>query len=223
MRSFKNYFWALCLLLGIGTMAQEKGSSGIPKETYYLMPEFTQGTIYFRGQGPAQGTLNICAVDNTLRFLDKSGKEVVAAGAENILRVKIDTVLFMKHEDAYYRMAPVTFDMGVAVLRTVHIIKGEKQGAYGTTSQTSSIKNYGSVYADGILHELESNKHYPYEASEELYLYKGDTVFPLNKKNLKKLFPKKKSEIDAWFKAGNKLPATTPDAVALLAQFNTEE
>lgn len=154
MRTFKKYFWALCMMLGIWAGAQEKGSSGIPKETYYLMPEFAQGTIYFIGQGPAEGKLNICAVDNTLRFLDKSGKEVVAAG---------------------------------------------------------------------VLHELETDKHYPYEVSETLFLYKGDTVFPLNKKNLKKLFPKKKSEIDAWFKAGNRLPETVPDSVALLAQFNTKE
>ena len=189
---------------------------GIPDEVFYLMPSFSDGVIFFRGQMPAQGKLNICAVDNTLRFIDKSGQELEATGGDNILKVKIDTVSFLRDQGIFYRMYPLSPELGVALQRDVKVRTDAKEGAYGTTSQTTAVRQYGSVYADGALYNLESGKTYPYEVTEEVYLYKGDTVFPLSKKNLKKLFPGKKDLIDSYFKAGNPLPATVSDALNLL-------
>ena len=214
MISFRRIICALGLLLtGLGAQAQNKG---IPNEVYYLMPNFEHGYIYFRGQGPAQGQLNICAVDNTLRFLDKDGKELVPSNADNIVKVQFDTVMFLNHQGVYYRLSMVGPDVGLAVRRDVKILKDVKQGAYGTTSQTSSIKSLSTIYANGAVYELEEGKSYPYEVSETLDLFKGDTVFPLTKKNLRKLFPGKKEEIDALFSGGRSVPNTIPEARALL-------
>lgn len=214
-------FVGLCalglLLVGLSAQAQNKESSkGIPNEVYYLMPKFDQGYIYFRGQAPAQGQLNICAVDNTLRFIDKSGQELEASGADNVVKVLIDTVAFLHHQGVYYRLSPVAPDMGVAIHRYVKVYTDVKQAGYGTTSQTSSIRSYSSIYADGVIYDLEEGKTYPYEVTETLFLYKGDTVFPLTKKNLRKLFPSKKAEVDAYFAAGGSIPETLPEARALL-------
>jgi len=208
----------IAILLALLFAAQ----TAISAQDIYLMPEFKQGVIYFRGQTPAQGKLNICAVDNTLRYLDKSGKELVANQADNILRVVIDTVAFLHYDDIYYRMYPVSIDMGVALQREVKILRDAKQGAYGTTSQTSSIKSSSTMYVDGVAYSLQEGKECPHEVTETICLYKGDTVFQLTKKNLRKMFPKKKEEIDAWFKAGNSLPKTISDALSLLRHFRGE-
>ena len=121
MISFRRIICALGLLLtGLGAQAQNKG---IPNEVYYLMPNFEHGYIYFRGQGPAQGQLNICAVDNTLRFLDKDGKELVPSNADNIVKVQFDTVMFLNHQGVYYRLSMVGPDVGLAVRRDVKILK----------------------------------------------------------------------------------------------------
>lgn len=219
MRKVFLFLMAFGLLLGsLDARAQESGV-GIPADVYYLMPSFGQGYIFFRGQAPAQGQLNICAADNTLRFLDKGGKELVATAADNILKVVIDTVTFLRHEDVFYRLAPVTPAMGIAVRRNVRILRDVKQAGYGTTSQTSSIQNYSTIYSDGAVYTLESDKEYPYEASETLFLYKGDTVSPFTKKNLRKLFPARKEQIDAYFQEGHSLPDTLPEALSLLRQW----
>lgn len=205
------------LLVSLSAQAQNKESSkGIPNEVYYLMPKFDQGYIYFRGQAPAQGRLNICAVDNTLRFIDKNGQELEASNADNVLKVLIDTVAFLRHQDIYYRLSPVGPDMGIAIRRDVKILMDVKEAGYGTTSQTSSIRSYSSIYADGVIYDLEEGKTYPYEVTETLFLYKGDTVFPLTKKNLRKLFPGKKDQVDALFTGGRSVPETLPEARALL-------
>lgn len=217
-------FVGLCalglLLAGLSAQAQDKDTSkGIPTDVYYLMPKFGQGYIFFRGQAPAQGKVNICAVDNTLRFIDNSGQELEVSNAEDVVKVQVDTVAFLHHQNIYYRLSPVAPDLGIAIHRYVKVYTDEKQSGYGGSSQTSSIQSYSTLYAEGMIYELEAGKTYPYEVTETLFLYKGQTVVPFTKKNLRKLFPSKKAEVDAYFAAGGSVPETLPEARALLRSF----
>jgi hypothetical protein len=205
------------LLLQWGAAAQNPEHGGIPDEVYYLMPRFGNGMVYFRGQMPAAGELNICALDNTLRFMGPDGKELEANNIENVLRVQIDTVFFLRYKDAFYRQYPVSGDIGIALRRSVRIMRDAKPAAYGGTSMTSSVTEFSSIYADGMTHQLEGRKDYPFDVQERVSVYKGDTVYPLTKKNLKKLYPEKKDEIEAWFKEGNSLPDTVEELIPLLA------
>ena len=97
MRFHILFFAVLLGLLPTVAAAQEEGE-GVTAEIYYLMPEFGQGMIWFSNQGPAEGKLNICAEDNTLRYLDKNGQEIVAASIDNVVKVQIDTVVFIRNE-----------------------------------------------------------------------------------------------------------------------------
>ena len=195
--------------------AQDQSGERIPDEVFYLMPEFGDGTIYFRGQNPARGKLNICAVDNTLRFIDDKGQELSAESTDNILMVQIDTVKFLHDQEGFYRMYPVNSRTGIALQRNVKILVGAKKGAYGMVDQTSSIRQYSTIYSESGMYNLTRN--YPYEVSEEIYLYMGNYVTPLTKKNLKKMFPSRKEDIDAYFKAGHPLPKTVSDALQLIS------
>lgn len=202
-----------------GARAQMNSGKGVPDDVYYLLPSFSQGMVYIRGQGPAQGKLNICAVDNTLRFIDNDGQEMVAGANNDIVKVTIDTVTFIRHQDAFLRVHPVTDDSGIAVRKSVRIIRDAKQGGYGGTSQTSSIKEYGTLYTEGVAIELNTNKQYPYKISEEFFVYSGDSILLPTKNNLKKLFPEKKDEVEAWFKSNRSFPDKLEDASALVAQW----
>ena len=107
----------------------------------------------------------------------------------------------------------------MAVRREVRILRDVKEGAYGTTSQTTSVQNYGTYYADGVVYNLDSDKEYPYTVSELVCIYKDDVVYPLTRKNLRKLFPARKDEIDAFFKSGSKLPETVEEGLAFLSRW----
>ncbi|MBR6883024.1 MAG: hypothetical protein IKN06_08675 [Bacteroidales bacterium] len=220
----KKILFAACLLGSlVAAGAQEKKSGSMPPEDYYLMPSFGKGMVYFSGQAPAQGELNICAVDNTLRFKDENGKELVATNEETVVKVQIDTVVFLRYHDVYYRMYPVTGDVGVALRRNVLIETDAKTGAYGGVSRTSSIREYGTLYTEGMAYKLDGSKEYPYSVNEVLYLYKGNKVLLLSKKNLRKLFPDRKAEIDAFFKSGGSMPRTLSEAMDFLSRWAGKE
>lgn len=76
--TMKKLLLLLALAAPLSLFAQEPEHGGIPDEVYYLLPSFAPGYVYFIGQPPAQGLLNICALDQSLRFKDKSGKELEA-------------------------------------------------------------------------------------------------------------------------------------------------
>jgi len=205
---------ACCLPLALH--GQETAVKDIPDEIFYLMPSFTQGTIYIHGQAPAQGMLNICAVDQSLRFLDDNGTELSANDPDIIRRVQLDTVGFLRSDGAFYRLYPVSPEIGVALRRDVRILRDVKQGAYGTTNQTSSIRQYSTLYTEGASQQLNANGTRSYVVLETVCLYCRDAVFRLTKANLKKLFPDRKDEIDARFKSKKSLPDTVEEASALL-------
>lgn len=176
--------------------------------------------VYFFGQSPAQGELNICALDNTLRFIDNNGVELEAADGKDISKVIIEGETYLHSDGVFYRLYPVTLEYGIALERTVTILRDVKTGAYGTTSQTSSIREYNTFYADGVAYSIGTDKESPYTVSETIFLYRDGSVHPFNKRQLKRLFPERKSEIDDWFKAGNTLPDNVPEAIELLTGWS---
>ena len=205
--------WLVLLPLTAG--AQEK--QGIPDSVYYLMPSFQQGLVFFEGQAPACGLLNICALDNTVRFLDKGGQEL-ATNDEHIRQVQIDTVSFVRDAGVFYRLSPAVPGVQIALQREVKILQDTKKGAYGGDSRTSSIKEYTSVYADGVMVKLNQERSYPYTVSESLWLFSAGRIYPLTKRGLRKCFPDRKADIDAWLK-DHSLPETLPEAEEMLRQI----
>lgn len=208
--------WLLILCAVAGMLL---GTVRLAAQDSYLMPSFAEGTVYFRGQTPAKGILNISAVDHSLRFLDKDGTELEAVNPDNIIKVMIDTVMFIRYQDMFYRMFPLKTGVGIAVLKTASVQKGLKQGAFGTTSQTSAIKESGTIYSNGIQYYLGESKNKPPTFSETIFIYRRDQIYPLGKRSLKKLFPESRDRIDAYFKNGGTVPETVEEALQLLASF----
>lgn len=210
----------LALFVGISAFGQE-AQGNIPSEVFYMLPEFGQGMVYFSDQGPAQGKMNICTVDQTLRFLDKDGQEL-ASKADNITKVVIDTVVFVRVDGAFYRLYPVSDDLSLAFRRDVEILRDVRKGAYGTESRTSSIREVGNLQTDGVMYTLQRAANYPYNVSESCFLFHSGDVSPINKRTLRKRFPDRKDELDAWLKS-NSLPKTLDETRAFLTRLTAGE
>jgi hypothetical protein len=212
---------AALLLAGVSAWGQG-GNGNIPADVFYLMPTFEQGTVYISGQQPAEGKLNICAEDHSLRFLDDDGKEM-SSKSDDIVRVVIDTIVFVRDEGAFYRIYPVTDEVSVAFRRNVEILRDAKVGAYGSVDRTSSIREYSAIHSDGVMHKLETSKNYPYRVYESCALYKGGTIIPFNKRSLRKHFPDRKADLDAYFKSNRSLPEKLEETKAFLSRLISGE
>ena len=193
----KKIVLLLALLLAGGAAFGQEARGDMPADVFYLLPEFRQGMVYFSDQGPAQGELNICAVDQTLRFMDK-GQEL-SSKADNINRVVVDDIVFVRIDGVFYRLYPITDDLTVAYRRDVEILRDVKTGAYGIQSRTSAIREVGS-----------------------LQLYQAGNVTAISKRSLRKRFPDRKNDLDAWLKS-HALPKTLDDTRNFLSRLTTGE
>ena len=216
----KRILSLLALFAGLSAFGQE-AQGNIPADVFYMLPEFGQGMVYFSDRGPAQGEMNVCAVDQTLRFKDKDGQEL-ASNADNITKVVIDTVIFVRIDGAFYRLYPVSDDLTVAFRRDVEILRDVRKGAFGSESRTSAIREVASLQTDGVMYTLQRAANYPYNVTESCFLFQAGDVVPVNKRNLRKRFPDRKDELDTWLKS-NALPKTLDDTRAFLLRLSTGE
>ena len=216
----KRILSLLALFAGLSAFGQE-AQGNIPADVFYMLPEFGQGMVYFSDRGPAQGEMNVCAVDQTLRFKDKDGQEL-ASNADNITKVVIDTVVFVRIDGAFYRLYPVSDDLSLAFRRDVEILRDVRKGAFGSESRTSAIREVASLQTDGVMYTLQRAANYPYNVTESCFLFQAGDVVPVNKRNLRKRFPDRKDELDTWLKS-NALPKTLDDTRAFLLRLSTGE
>ena len=216
----KRILSLLAIFAGLSAFGQE-AQGNIPADVFYMLPEFGQGMVYFSDRGPAQGEMNVCAVDQTLRFKDKDGQEL-ASNADNITKVVIDTVIFVRIDGAFYRLYPVSDDLTVAFRRDVEILRDVRKGAFGSESRTSAIREVASLQTDGVMYTLQRAANYPYNVTESCFLFQAGDVVPVNKRNLRKRFPDRKDELDTWLKS-NALPKTLDDTRAFLLRLSTGE
>lgn len=210
---FVSLFWgAMCFL------PAQDGKGGVPKDVFYLMPDMATGSVQFRDQAPATGKFNICAIDNTIRYIDKDGTELAVEIEDNMTRVVIGGVTFVPYDGAFLRLYPMSGDVYAAIRRNVLLLTDSKTSGYGMESQTTAVTNLMGLQDDAKYYQFEESKDIPYRLSETFFLYKGDSVLTLTKKNFQKCFPGSKDAIDAWFSQHKKMDPTNVESIMALCR-----
>ena len=199
------------------SLLSAQDSVGIPNEVFYLMPKMTQGTLLFRDKSPIPGQFNICAVDNTVRFMDK-GKELAMEDDESMLEVVFHDVAFLHRDGTFYRLYPVSDEAFVAVKRDVLIMNDTTIASYGMESNTTAVQNIDTFNMPGRTLDLSDMKDIPYRMTETAALYRKGAIISLNKRNLVRCFPDKKADIEAWFAEHKKIDPTGIAAVLELCK-----
>jgi hypothetical protein len=199
----KRFFTLLLTLVLAASFARAQVNAGVPADVFYLMPEMTQGTLLFKDRS-VNGKFNICAVDQTLRFLNEKGVELALDNDADLRQVNFPEVTFLHADGAYYRLYPVSDAAYVAVKRDVTVMTDTKSSSYGMSSSTTAVEEVGMVQSGTHLVSFNDARQYPYKMTETAYLYGNGRLVRWNKKNCIKCFPLKKAEIEAWFEANKK-------------------
>lgn len=177
--------------------AQADFEATLPDSVKYVMPAFGPGNILYKDGGFSRGSFNICTVDNTLRYIDTDESEKVLADPSQVESVSISGVLFLHTQNMYLGVVGDYDDILLCVEKRM-VFDDKKVGAYGTTSATSSIRTVGASTDNGSTFRFSNVK---YQIKETPYLYKKGRVHFPSKKNLIKLFPAKKADIEAYLES----------------------
>ena len=172
----------------------------------YRFPNFTQGKVYFRDGSVTSATLNYNFLNGHIEFISSNG-DTLALVKEQILNLKtvvIDSSRFYSHSVYGYMEQIASNETGKILKKQDYkVYKREKIGGYEQPSSTSAIESYSSfTSADGsILTSLNVRENITLKRVKLFFF--GDeynTFLPATKKNLLKMYPKSKSQLQSYLK-----------------------
>lgn len=209
----------LTSLLMILPLPQEN-KGGMPDTVFYLQKDFEKGNIYYSDGSRSEGTFNICAIDNSIRFKDKNGTEMsVDYTGRKIDKVVIGENVYVLRDRSFARILNGDTDKGLAAIHEVIILTDVQTGGYGMETNTTSAQTFSSLSADsGRIYLLDEVKNVPYRDNYQFFIYEDGKFYPLNKKSILKYFPEKSSEITAFIEA-NKIKFNNIEDVTALSEI----
>ena len=198
-------FSLVALFLPFALLGQNKQlefEATLPDSVKYYVPEFTAGSIVFTDGGFSTGKLNISVVDQTVRFVDKSGEILSLSNQDQVDRVVIGKYLFLKNGNEFAAVVRSADEASLVVTRRFVFERDKKKGAFGARSETTSISSIASASAEsGMQFNLSTTSEYRIDTVP--FLYRKKRFYPVTRKNLLKFFPEKKDAVSAYLDSHN--------------------
>jgi len=170
----------------------------------YRFPNFKQGKVFFRDGTITSANLNYNFLNGHIEFISSNG-DTLALVKEQILNLKtviIDSSRFYYHP-VYGYMEQIANNEAGKILKKqdYKVFKREKIGGYEQPSSTTAIESYSSfTNVDGSILTTLSVRENVALKRVKLYFF-GDqynTFLPANKKNLLRLYPKSKAQLQSY-------------------------
>jgi hypothetical protein len=188
--------------LTIFISADQQVSEVLTPKKIYKYSEFQPGRIIFRDGTFADDKFNYNYLNGEIEFIHR---DTLAISKEQMLNIRFltlgnDTFFYNK---GYFQQVMQT-SIGRLLKKQVLVVsKREKIGAYNQPSQTSAIESYGSFTDNyGVFTpNLKIHENITMVLRTDFYFAdRFNTFLPANKRNLQKLFPNKKGQIDNYLK-----------------------
>lgn len=186
-----------------GIQTKQQMQDEMPDSIKFVLPEFGTGRITYKDGKFSNGRLNICNIDQCVRFVDTDGSIKAVNNNDEIDRVRIGSHVFIKYGNSYVGLDDYIDDVYLGVKKDVTLLNDKHTGAFGMKSETTNIKEYSSVTSGGVTYDLSQKVVGEYKYKEQPLLVKGNTVYSVTKKRLEKLLPSKKDAIGKYIEANN--------------------
>ena len=164
----------------------------------YVLPDFTAGIVIFRDGRTANGPLNISTISQKLLFISPQGEIQEVLNQNNIDRVSVKGRSFVQTKQGFVELLDIADNVILGSVKRVKFLESEKKGAFGTTSETTSVTTISSITTEGQRYELAQNVNTPYTYRVTPYLGRNGKFSYATKKYIMKCFPSKQDQIEAY-------------------------
>lgn len=145
------FLLASLLLTACICRAQSDGDKISP----YLFEKFMPADVFFKDGSRYKETMNYNLLTNKFCFLEKTNNQIQeVTNPEDILSVKIDGRVFYQENNCAIEVLPTHPPLFVQY--KVHIRKEADKGGYGSTSETTAVRTYAGVNADGTRYDFST-------------------------------------------------------------------
>ena len=174
----KRMFLLLGKLLLAIFICQAQNTNTKGKISPFLLDKFEEAEVFFHDGSRYQETINYNLLTNRFYFIDKTDQSVKAvSNPQDIFMVKTKGRCF--YQEKGYAIEVVPTHPPLFVQYKAHIRKEADKGAYGTTSETSSIRTYGGFGANGNRFDLNTEELFIGKEGFEVCETEGNYGYPM--------------------------------------------
>lgn len=174
--------------------------SVLPENVSYFLPEFEESTVFFNDGTSSTGKVNICLVDNSVRFIQESGDTLLLSSYERVLRIQVADTVLAKANDCFVKQILIFGNKSLGERRRLELeTDQEKQGGYGSLPPTSTAKAGNMMRLDPT-REFDVTTKMSYSFRKDFVLTDGEKVYPAGTSAFVRLFPDRKKEIRSFVK-----------------------
>jgi hypothetical protein len=190
-----------------------------PVNERFRYPEFIQGKVMFKSGNFTVTKLNYNILVGEMQFIQ--GKDTLAIiNAKDISFIQImqDTFYF---DNGYLEVLTGRDPAIMTVKQFVKLTDKLKEGAYGTKSSTTAVQSYSGIYDQGgrTNYHLVLQEDLVFSRNTDYYIGNPQSGFSIyKKKNVLKLVPQHKSEIEQYLKQ-NKVDFQSREDLVRLTTF----
>lgn len=171
-------------------------------ERMFRFKDFKNGRVFFKDNTGSAGKLNFNFFNGEVQFIASNGDTLAIAKDQmlNIKRLTIDTATFV-YDKGYLQVILENQNGMLAKKQQYYVLRRDKIGGYGMASSSSSIDSYTSFIAgrDARQQTLSVREDVTLQLKTDYFIATGYSSFlPVNRKNLDKIFFKKRNELDAY-------------------------
>ncbi len=195
----------------------------IDMQTAYSFPEFTDCQVYYLDGSMTESKLNICAADNSIRFI--SGADTLKVrNTGSIDRILSPDRKFLVRDGMVLELIRELPSLSLAEKKRLRLDEPKKEGSYGTVPPSSSAR----TTASDDYRSTESRSYgylvkIGYRVSYDYYLVDGNgKVTKASRKSFSAAFPEIKDKIRANVKL-RKLKFDDRDDVSYLYDYCINE
>ncbi len=194
----------------------------LPKDVAYWLSEFSMGRMVFNDGSSKEGLLNVCVVDNSVRFINDKSDTLVLFNSKDVERIFINDSLLVQKEDRFYREVACYGSVILAEQRIFNFSEPEVEASssMGGLPPTSMAKKTNMQLVDNDrVYEFEAD--IPWNLSISYVLIDGDKIYNAKRSSFEKIFADKKDFIRTFVKS-NKTDFDSKEDVISLFWYCTE-
>ena len=149
MKPFRYLCLSLALLSGANLCHAQKGSieassredllAKIGVATAYSLPEFSEAHVYYKDGSMTKSTLNVCAFDNSVRFIN--GRDTLRLRSiGNVDFILTENEKFLNREGVVYRLLRETPSIALGERKRLKLSEPKNESGDGGVPASSSAK-----------------------------------------------------------------------------------
>ncbi len=177
--------------------AREDLLKELPAEAAYFMPEFRDATVQFNDGKLSQGRINICLVDNSVRFIEESGDTLLLSNAENVMRILIGDTVMLQREGYFIKQLTAYGQKFLGERRILTLEEPDIDAGYSSIPAVSTAKRGNMIHVDPN-RQMASEKEMEYSLSIKYFVGDDTVLYPARLSSFVKLFPEKKKDVRSW-------------------------